>query len=109
MFESDVLCPVDQATIPPEGQAEIAQVATAIKKIAAKIPQNVNWILSVDGYADAQKITGGPYHSNFDLSAARALTVLHLLVQDGVPEERISAAALGSNNPLSTGTTPGDY
>jgi chemotaxis protein MotB len=109
VFESDVLFPVDQATITQAGQAEIAQVATAVKKISTKIPPDVNWILSVDGYADAQKITGGPYHSNFDLSAARALTVLHLLVQDGVPEERISAAALGSNNPLATGNTSADY
>jgi chemotaxis protein MotB len=109
VFESDVLFPVDEATVTPAGQVEIAKVATAIKEIAKKIPQNVNWVLSVDGYADAQPITGGPYHSNFDLSAARALAVLHLLVQDGVPQERISAAALGSNNPLATGNTPADY
>ncbi len=109
VFESDVLFPVDQATLTPAGQAEIAQVAKAVKNIAAKIPKNVNWILSVDGYADAQKITGGPYHSNFDLSAARALTVLHLLVQDGVPEGRISISALGSNNPLTNGATKADY
>ncbi len=109
VFESDVLFPVDQATLTPAGQAEIAQVAKAVKDIAGKIPANVNWILSVDGYADAQPITGGPYHSNFDLSAARALTVLHLLVQDGVPEGRISISALGSNNPLATGTSKADY
>jgi chemotaxis protein MotB len=109
VFESDVLFPVDQATLTPAGQAEIAEVAKAVKQIATKIPPQVNWILSVDGYADAQKITGGPFHSNFDLSAARALTVLHLLVQDGVPESRIGASALGANNPLVAGTTAADY
>jgi chemotaxis protein MotB len=109
VFESDVLFPSDQATLTPAGQAEIAQVATAVKNISAKIPENVNWILSVDGYADAQPITGGPFHSNFDLSSARALTVLHLLVKDGVPEGRIAAAALGSNNPLANGTSKADY
>jgi len=109
VFESDVLFPVDQATLTPAGQAEIAQVASAIKDIATKIPPDVNWILSVDGYADAQPITGGPFHSNFDLSAARALTVLHLLEQDGVPENRISISALGSNNPLAVGDTKADY
>jgi chemotaxis protein MotB len=109
VFESDVLFPVDQATLTTAGQAEIAQVASAVKDIATKIPPSVNWILSVDGYADAQPITGGPFHSNFDLSAARALTVLHLLEQDGVPENRISISALGSNNPLATGDTKADY
>ncbi len=109
VFQSDVLFPVDQATLTPAGQAEIADVAKAVTEIAGKIPPNVNWILSVDGYADAQPITGGPFHSNFDLSAARSLTVLHLLVQDGVPENRISASALGSNNPISAGSASTDY
>jgi chemotaxis protein MotB len=109
VFQSDVLFPVGQATLTAAGQAEIADVATAVKQIATKIPPNVNWILSVDGYADAQPIAGGPYQTNFDLSAARALTVLHLLVKDGVPENRISAAALGSNNAITTGTTAADY
>jgi chemotaxis protein MotB len=109
VFESDVLFPVDQATITPAGQKEIAQVAIAIQEIAKKIPANVKWILSVDGYADAQAITGGPYHSNFDLSSARALAVLDLLVQDGVPQERLAATAMGANNPLVPGTTPADY
>jgi chemotaxis protein MotB len=109
VFESDVLFPVDRAKITPQGEVEIAQVAKAIQEISTKIPPNVKWILSVDGYADAQAITGGPYHSNFDLSSARALAVLDLLVKDGVPQERIAATAMGSNNPLSTGATQADY
>jgi len=109
VFESDVLFPVDSATLTPGGQAEIADVAKAVQTIAKKIPPNVNWILSVDGYADAQPITGGPFHSNFDLSAARALTVLDLLIKDGVPENRIAASDMGANNPLAQGNTAADY
>lgn len=109
VFESDVLFPVDQATLTPAGQAEIADVAKAIEAIAAKIPANINWVLSVDGYADAQAITGGPYTSNFDLSAARSLAVLHLLVKDGVSEDRIAATAFGATNPIAPGTTTQDY
>ncbi len=109
VFESDVLFPVDQATITPAGKAEIAQVANAIKEIAVKIPPDVNWVLSVDGYADAQPIKGGPYKSNFDLSAARALSVLDLLIADGVPENRLVTSGMGSNNPIATGNTPTDY
>ncbi len=109
VFQSDVLFPVDQATLTPAGQAGIADVAKAVQEIAAKIPPSVNWILSVDGYADAQPITGGPFKSNFDLSSARALTVLHLLVKDGVPESRIAIAALGANNPIAAGTAKTDY
>jgi chemotaxis protein MotB len=109
VFESDVLFPVDQASITPAGKAEIAQVAKAVKEIARKIPPNVNWVLSVDGYADSQPIKGGPYKSNFDLSTARALAVLDLLIADGVPPERLVVAGMGSNNPIAPGNTPADY
>ncbi len=109
VFESDVLFPVDEATITPAGAAEIAQVAAAVKEIAGKIPANVNWVLSVDGYADAQPITGGPFKSNFDLSAARALAVLDLLIADGVPENRLMTSGMGANNPIAPGNTPADY
>jgi chemotaxis protein MotB len=109
VFESDVLFPVDQAKLTPAGQAEIADVAKAIIQIAAKIPPNINWVLSVDGYADSQPITGGPYHSNFDLSAARSLAVLDLLIKYGVPADRIAATANGSAAPIAAGTNAADY
>jgi chemotaxis protein MotB len=109
VFESDVLFSVDDATITPQGQAEIADVADAVKALAAKIPPNVNWVLSVDGYADAQPIKGGPYKSNFDLSSARALAVLDLLIADGVPENRLVTSGMGANNPIAAGDAPADY
>ena len=109
VFESDVLFPVDEAKLTPAGQAEIKDVAKAITQIAAKIPPNINWVLSVDGYADAQPITGGPYHSNFDLSAARSLAVLDLLIKYGVPADRIAATANGAASPIATGKSAGDY
>ena len=109
VFESDVLFPVDEATLTPAGQAEIADVARVIRKIAAKIPPNINWVLSVDGYADAQPIKGGPYRSNLELSAARALAVETLLVRNGVPADRIVATANGDANPIAPGNQPADY
>jgi chemotaxis protein MotB len=109
VFESDVLFPVDEARLTPAGQAEIKDVAQAIIQIAAKIPPNINWVLSVDGYADAQPITGGPYHSNFDLSAARSLAVLDLLIKYGVPADRIAATANGAASPIAAGQTAADY
>jgi chemotaxis protein MotB len=109
VFESDVLFPVDQATLTPEGQAEIVAVAKAIREIAQKIPPNINWVLSVDGYADAQPIRGGPYHSNFDLSAARSLAVIDLLMANGVPADRIAATANGAANPIAGGHSAADY
>ena len=100
VFESDVLFHVDQAKITPGGQKEIEQVAKAVKEISAKIPPNVNWISQRRRLCRRAGDHGGPYHSNFDLSSARALAVLDLLVKDGVPQPRIAATAMGSNNPL---------
>ena len=109
VFESDVLFPSDGATITQAGQSEIMQVANAVKAIAQKIPPNVNWVLSIDGYADALPIKGGPYKSNFDLSTARALAVLDLLIANGVPKNRLMVSGMGSNNPIAPGKTPADY
>lgn len=108
VFESAVLFPSDSAELSDKGKAEIAQVAQAIEKIAPKIPDKINWVLSVTGYADKEVITGGPYKDNFDLSAARALAVLHLLIADGVPKNRVVAAGFGAEHPIAKGDTPED-
>lgn len=108
VFESDVLFPSDSAQLSDPGKQEIADVAAAINKIAPKIPPHLNWVLSVAGYADKQAVTGGRYKDNFDLSSARALSVLHLLIADGVPAKRVIASAFGSNHPIAPGDTPDD-
>ncbi|MCL4443531.1 MAG: OmpA family protein, partial [Actinobacteria bacterium] len=61
----------------------------------------------VEGYADSQPITGGPYPSNYALSAMRAINVLERLVHyDSIPEARLSAQAFGSTHPFAPNTTP---
>ncbi|MCF3946202.1 peptidoglycan -binding protein [Acidiphilium sp. AL] len=108
VFESAVLFPSDSARLSGAGKQEIAAVAKAIEKIAPKIPPHLNWVLSVAGYADKEAIKGGRYKNNFDLSAARALSVLHLLIADGVPKNRVIASAFGSNHPIAAGNAPND-
>ncbi|HET9147887.1 MAG TPA: OmpA family protein, partial [Acetobacteraceae bacterium] len=109
VFESDVLFPSDQATLSPKGQQSIADVAKAIKQIAGRIPPKLNWVLSVDGFADQAAIHGGPYKDNFDLSAARALAVLHELVKDGVSKKHVVATAYGAEHPIAPGKTPANF
>ncbi len=61
----------------------------------------------IEGYADSQPITGGPYPSNYALSAMRAINVLERLVHyDSIPEARLSAQAFGSTHPFAPNTTP---
>jgi len=108
VFESDVLFPSDSAQLSDAGTQEIADVAAAIEKIAPKIPPHLNWVLSVGGYADKEAVKGGKYKDNFDLSAARALSVLHLLIADGVAKNRVIATGYGAAHPIATGDAAGD-
>jgi chemotaxis protein MotB len=103
VIESDVLFPVGRAELSPDGEVQILKLADTIKQIAGQIPPKINWVLDVDGYADKQPINGGQFPSNWELSAARAISVVNLLVKQGVPPEHVSATAFGDNHPLDAG------
>jgi chemotaxis protein MotB len=69
----------------------------------------VNWLLRVDGHADHRPISGGAFASNWELSAARAITVVKLLIEQGVPPERLAATGFGDNQPLDDRDAPDAY
>ncbi len=109
VMQSDVLFPVNSADLSADGAVQISKLADTIKHIAAKIPPNIPWILDVDGYADRQPITGGRFASNWELSAARAISVVNLLIKEGVPADHLSATGFGDNHPLEPGGTTAAY
>jgi chemotaxis protein MotB len=109
VFQSDVLFPVDGATMTPAGQAQIGDIATAVKGIMKEIPPGLSWMLRVDGHADSQPITSGPYKDNWQLSAARAIAVVQLLIQDGVPADHLAATAFADTQPIDPAHTPEAY
>jgi chemotaxis protein MotB len=109
VFQSEVLFPVGSADLTPAGQDQIRALATTLIQISKEIPPDVNWILRVDGHADKQPITGGQFADNWQLSAARAINVVKLLIADGVPPDRVAAAAFGDNQPLDPAQTPEAY
>jgi chemotaxis protein MotB len=108
VFQSEVLFPVGSADLSPQGIDQIDQLATTLTSIAAEIPKDVNWLLRVDGHADKQPTTG-KYASNWELSAARAITVVKLLVEDGIPADRLAATAFGDHQPIDPADTPEAY
>ncbi|WP_291299150.1 peptidoglycan -binding protein [Elioraea sp.] len=104
VFQSEVLFPVGSADLQPEGVEQIRQLAGVIREISRDIPSEVNWILRVDGHADRSPIGGaGRFTTNWELSAARAITVVRLLALLGVPENRLAATGFGEFQPLDTG------
>ena len=52
---------------------------------------------------------GGRFASNWELSTARALSVVKLLIEDGVPPEHLAAAGFGQYQPIVSGDSPEDY
>ncbi len=110
VFQSEVLFPVGSAELTPAGQAGITALAITIKDIAAEIPPDVKWIMRIDGHTDRQPIRPGfPFASNWELSTARAITVVKLLIADGVPAEHLAATGFADNEPLDPADTPDAY
>jgi chemotaxis protein MotB len=110
VFQSEVLFPVGSADLSQAGVAQMTALAVTIKDIATEIPDDLNWVLRVDGHTDPQPVKGLlQFASNWELSASRAITVVKLLIADGVPADHLAAAAFGEYQPIVTGDSPEDY
>ncbi len=109
VFQSEVLFPVGSADLTQPGIAQMTTLAVTIKDIASEIPPDLHWVLRVDGHTDPQPVKGGQFGSNWELSAQRAITVVKLLIADGVPPEHLAATAFGEYQPFGPGDTPEAY
>jgi chemotaxis protein MotB len=111
VFQSEVLFPVGSDQISPDGVDELSKVADAVAQLAAEIPSDIGWVLQVNGHTDKQPISGtaGRFRSNWDLSAARAISVVQFLVSKGIAPEHLVAAGYGEFQPLEAGDTPEAY
>ena len=105
VFESEVLFPSGQATMTIEGLGAIDQLATAIVELERSIPREIDWALQVDGHTDIRRIASPQFPSNWELSSARATSVVKYLISRGVPPKRLVAAGYGEFQPLEEGTT----
>jgi chemotaxis protein MotB len=105
VFESEVLFPSGQATMTVEGLATIDQLATAIQELQRSVPREIDWALQVDGHTDIRPIASFQFPSNWELSSARATTVVKYLISRGVSPKRLVAAGYGEFQPLEEGTT----
>ena len=107
VFQSEVLFPSGGSELNPEGQAEMAKLASALLDLAREIPAEINWVLRVDGHTDNVQLSGaGRYADNWELSSARATSVVKFLISKGVPADRLVAAGFGEYQPIAPGETP---
>jgi chemotaxis protein MotB len=107
VFQSEVLFPVGGSELDDPGRAEMDKLAAALLELAREIPAEISWVLRVDGHTDNSPLAGtGRYRDNWELSSARATSVVKYLISRGVPANRLVAAGFGEFQPLAPGETP---
>lgn len=100
VFQSEVLFAPGQADISTEGTPDLDALADAILQLEQEIPPDINWVLRIDGHTDIRPISNARFPSNWELSAARAISVARYLVTKGVSPNRLVAAGFGEFTPL---------
>lgn len=108
VFSSEVLFASAQAELQPEGQAQVARVASLLSDVASEIPDEVDWVIRVDGHTDNVPLSGtGAFRNNWELSQARALSVVEYMIDElGFPPERLAATGFGEFRPVNPANTP---
>ncbi len=109
VFQSEVLFPGGSATLSSAGEEQVHALAATLKSIIPEIPADIAWLLRVDGHADHDPITGGPFASNWELSSQRAITVVKLLIASAIPAEHLAATGFADFQPLDVGNTQDAY
>jgi len=100
VFQSEVFFDTGQAVLRPEGRAELDKLAAALLELERQIPGEIAWVLRVDGHTDIRPITSATFRTNWELSAARSISVVQHLIGRGVSPQRLVAAGFGEFQPI---------
>ena len=100
VFQSELLFASGSASLDPAGQAQLRQLARTLQDVAARIPPGLDWVLRVDGHTDRQPIRDATFRSNWELSAARAISVIEFLIAQGIAPDHLAAAGFGEYRPI---------
>ncbi|MET0629470.1 MAG: peptidoglycan -binding protein [Xanthobacteraceae bacterium] len=100
VFQSEVFFDTGQAVLKPEGRAELDKLAAALLELDRRIPGEIAWVLRVDGHTDVRAINSPQFKNNWELSAARAISVVQYLIGRGVSPQRLVAAGFGEFQPI---------
>ena len=103
VFQAGVFFDTGSADINPAGQEELVKLAAILNQLEDEIPDEINWVLRVDGHTDKRPITTAAFPSNWELSSQRAVNVVKFLIDKGVPPDRLVAAGFGEFQPLAEG------
>jgi chemotaxis protein MotB len=105
VFPSDVLFDSGSAEIKPEAEMQLGRLAAALKELEGEIPPDIAWVMRIDGHTDIKPIITSEFPSNWELSSARAISVVRYLMEQGVKPERLVAAGFGEFQPIDAATS----
>jgi chemotaxis protein MotB len=100
VFQSEVFFDASQAVLKPDGRSELDKLGAIIADLGREMPPDIPWILRVDGHTDNRPIRTAQFQSNWNLSTARAVSVVEYLITKGIPADRIAATGFGEFQPL---------
>jgi chemotaxis protein MotB len=103
VFQSEVLFETGSAELGEAGQRQLGQLARTLNEIAPRIPKNLPWVLRVDGHTDRVPIHTPEFPSNWELSTARAISVVRFLMEQGIAADHLAATGFGEHQPLDPG------
>lgn len=106
LLPSELLFASASAELGEKGRQELDKLADLLLDVSSRIPDDVDWILRIDGHTDMLPINTQRFPSNWELSTARAVAVVRYLATQGVPERRMAAAGFGEFFPVADGTSP---
>lgn len=109
VFQAELLFASGSAKLGAEGAHHLGQLAATLQALAVKIPPGIDWILRIDGHTDRVPVTSGRFPSNWELSTARAVSVVRFLSSRGIPQKHMAAAGFSKFHPLDAADTPQAY
>ena len=109
IFESELLFDSASSNLQEEGKEKLKEIALTLMETTTQIPTDIDWIIQVEGHTDKRPINTAQYPSNWELSTARANSVLKLLLEIGFPSKRLAAAGYGEFYPISDGESKKDF
>jgi chemotaxis protein MotB len=109
VFQSEVLFAPGSAELGDPARQQLDPVIAALQEISDKIPKDINWVLRVDGHTDKRPINTAQFPSNWELSAARAISFVRYALDKGIPADHLAATGFADQQPLDPGSGEDAY
>lgn len=109
IFPSELLFESGSDKLGSDGKQQVNQLAKTLSEIAQIIPDDIDWVLRIDGHTDKRPVIRGRFQSNWELSSARAISMVREMINNGIPAGRMAATGFAEHHPADAADTPEAY